>query len=109
MSWPFQKPVDVKDVPNYYKIIKDPMGKKKKILKKFLTFFFFVSKDLTTLKTKVLSNKFKTICDFIRDVNKIFNNCRQFNAIDSTFSQCANVVDNYFRQLLENLMVKEQN
>jgi hypothetical protein len=29
MSWPFQKPVDVKDVPNYYKIIKDPMGKKK--------------------------------------------------------------------------------
>ncbi|CAF0883625.1 unnamed protein product [Adineta steineri] len=90
MSWPFQKPVDVKDVPNYYKIIKDPM-------------------DLTTLKTKVLSNKFKTICDFIRDVNKIFNNCRQFNAIDSTFSQCANVVDNYFRQLLENLMVKEQN
>ncbi len=65
--------------------------------------------DLTTLKSKVLSNKFKTICDFIRDVNKIFNNCRQFNAIDSTFSQCANVVDNCFRQLLENLMVKEQN
>jgi hypothetical protein len=29
MSWPFQKAVDVKDVPNYYKIIKDPMGKKK--------------------------------------------------------------------------------
>ncbi len=42
-------------------------------------------------------------------MNKIFNNCRQFNAINSTFSQCANVVDNYFRQLLENLMVKEQN
>jgi len=88
MSWPFQKPVDVKDVPNYYKIIKDPM-------------------DLTTLKSKVLSHKFKTICDFIRDVNKIFNNCRQFNAIDSTFAQCANVVDNYFRQLLENLMVRD--
>jgi hypothetical protein len=31
MSWPFQKPVDVKDVPNYYKIIKDPMGKEKSI------------------------------------------------------------------------------
>ncbi|CAF0806146.1 unnamed protein product [Rotaria sordida] len=90
MSWPFQKPVDVKDVPNYYKIIKDPM-------------------DLTTLKTKVLNNKFRTICDFIRDVNKIFNNCRQFNPIDSAFSQCANVVDNCFRQLLENLMMKDQN
>lgn len=64
--------------------------------------------DLTTLKNKVLSQKFKTICDFIRDVNKIFNNCRQFNAIDSTFSQCANVVDNFFRQLLENFMMKDQ-
>jgi len=106
MSWPFQKPVDVKDVPNYYKIIRDPMGKRNEFLKNFNSFVF---KDLTTLKTKVLSNKFKTICDFIRDVNKIFNNCRQFNAIDSTFSQCANVVDNCFRQLLENLMVKEQN
>lgn len=64
--------------------------------------------DLTTLKTKVLNNKFRTICDFIRDVNKIFNNCRQFNPIDSAFSQCANVVDNCFRQLLENLMVRDQ-
>ena len=68
----------------------------------------FVYLDLTTLKSKVLNNKFRTICDFIRDVNKIFNNCRQFNAIDSTFSQCANVVDHRFRQLLENLMVKDQ-
>jgi hypothetical protein len=33
MSWPFQKPVDVKDVPNYYKIIKDPMGKRRNELK----------------------------------------------------------------------------
>ena len=108
MSWPFQKPVDVKDVPNYYKIIKDPMGTNKHFANHRAIHLSF-SLDLTTLKTKVLSNKFKTICDFIRDVNKIFNNCRQFNAIDSTFSQCANVVDNFFRQLLENLMVKEQN
>ncbi|CAF3929520.1 unnamed protein product [Adineta steineri] len=87
MAWPFQKPVDIKDAPNYYTIIKDPM-------------------DLTTLKTKVMNSKFKTICDYIRDVNKIFNNCRLFNPINSTFSLCANVVDNYFRQLLENLMIK---
>ncbi len=63
--------------------------------------------DLTTLKTKLLNSKFETICDYIRDVNKIFNNCRQFNPINSTFSQCANVVDTYFRSLLENLMTKD--
>jgi hypothetical protein len=27
MAWPFQKPVDIEDVPNYHKIISDPMGK----------------------------------------------------------------------------------
>jgi hypothetical protein len=54
-----------------------------------------------------MNSKFETICDYIRDVNKIFNNCRQFNPINSTFSQCANVVDNYFRSLLENLMIKD--
>ncbi len=56
-----------------------------------------------------MNSKFKTICDYIRDVNKIFNNCRQFNPINSTFALCANVVDNYFRQLLENLMIKDDN
>lgn len=65
--------------------------------------------DLTTLKSKLLNGKFQTICDYVRDVNKIFNNCRQFNPINSTLSQCANVVDNYFRALLENQMIGEKN
>lgn len=26
-AWPFKEPVDVRDVPDYYDIIKDPMGK----------------------------------------------------------------------------------
>lgn len=25
-SWPFLKPVDVKEVPDYYEVIKEPMG-----------------------------------------------------------------------------------
>lgn len=27
-AWPFKEPVDARDVPDYYEIIKDPMGKK---------------------------------------------------------------------------------
>ncbi len=27
-AWPFKDPVDARDVPDYYDIIKDPMGKK---------------------------------------------------------------------------------
>ena len=26
-SWPFKQPVDPADVPNYYKVVKEPMGK----------------------------------------------------------------------------------
>ncbi|GAU33233.1 hypothetical protein TSUD_333560 [Trifolium subterraneum] len=26
-AWPFKEPVDARDVPDYYEIIKDPMGK----------------------------------------------------------------------------------
>ena len=107
MAWPFQKPVDSQAAPNYYTMIKDPMGKNEKPAGETsvadTSFSLFLS-DLATLKTKVMSSKFKTVCDFIRDVNKIFNNCRQYNPINSTFSLCANVVDTYFRQLLENLM-----
>ena len=27
MAWPFTKPVDPNEVPDYYKVIKEPMGK----------------------------------------------------------------------------------
>ena len=64
--------------------------------------------DLSTLRSKVMNSQFRTLCDFVRDVNKIFNNCRQFNPINSTLSQCANVVDTCFRQLLEQLMIKDE-
>ena len=26
MAWPFTKPVDPNEVPDYYKVIKEPMG-----------------------------------------------------------------------------------
>lgn len=26
-AWPFKEPVDAREVPDYYDIIKDPMGK----------------------------------------------------------------------------------
>jgi len=32
MSWPFREPVDPKEVPDYYAVIKEPMGKSTRIL-----------------------------------------------------------------------------
>lgn len=35
-AWPFKEPVDARDVPDYYDIIKDPMGKI------WINYFYFV-------------------------------------------------------------------
>jgi len=35
-AWPFKEPVDARDVPDYYDIIKDPMGKKDLYIKYFI-------------------------------------------------------------------------
>lgn len=32
-AWPFKDPVDARDVPDYYQIIKDPMGKNRRFPK----------------------------------------------------------------------------
>lgn len=31
-AWPFMEPVDPREAPTYYKVIKEPMGKNKRIL-----------------------------------------------------------------------------
>ena len=36
MAWPFQEPVDPAEVPDYHKVIKEPMGKQK-VFFNFLT------------------------------------------------------------------------
>lgn len=38
-AWPFREPVDARDVPDYYDIIKDPMGKE---LLCYISCVFFV-------------------------------------------------------------------
>lgn len=32
-AWPFKEPVDSRDVPDYYEIIKDPVGKNSQVNK----------------------------------------------------------------------------
>lgn len=39
-AWPFKEPVDARDVPDYYDIIKDPMGKFN-VLHSNNTYYFF--------------------------------------------------------------------
>ncbi|PPD93068.1 hypothetical protein GOBAR_DD09962 [Gossypium barbadense] len=57
-AWPFKEPVDARDVPDYYDIIKDPM-------------------DLKTMSKRVESEQYYVTLEmFVADVKRMFANAR---------------------------------
>lgn len=84
MAWPFLEPVDPNEVPDYYTVIKDPM-------------------DLTTVERRLQNRHYVKLIEFIKDVTKIFDNCRLYNTAETPFYQCAEVLDTFFVQRLKSL------
>ncbi|CAH2259231.1 nucleosome-remodeling factor subunit NURF301 [Pararge aegeria] len=81
-AWPFMEPVDPREAPTYYKVIKEPM-------------------DLQTVERKVNDQTYSTLSDFIGDMTKIFDNCRYFNPKDSEFYRCAEGLEAFFAQKIK--------
>ena len=69
-SWPFQKPVNKKQLKHYYEKIKEPM-------------------DLETMAKKVSNHAYHSRSEFFRDMELIYNNSRDFNGENSEFTQKA--------------------
>ncbi|KAJ3614943.1 hypothetical protein NHX12_018512 [Muraenolepis orangiensis] len=82
MAWPFLEPVEAKDAPDYYRVIKEPM-------------------DLSTMEEKLQRGEYIKLTEFVADMTKIFDNCRYYNPSDSPFYQCAEVLENFFVQKLK--------
>lgn len=59
-SWPFNRPVSQKEVPDYYKIIKTPM-------------------DFAKIKSKLNCGEYKTDDDIMTDIQLVFINCDLYN------------------------------
>ncbi|XP_061383431.1 nucleosome-remodeling factor subunit NURF301 isoform X4 [Danaus plexippus] len=81
-AWPFMEPVDPREAPTYYKVIKEPM-------------------DLQTVERKVNEKTYSTLSEFIGDMTKIFDNCRYFNPKDSEFYRCADGLEAFFAQKIK--------
>ncbi|XP_074598570.1 histone acetyltransferase KAT2B-like [Brevipalpus obovatus] len=78
-AWPFVRPVDVTDAPDYYEYIKHPM-------------------DLKTM-TKRLKNRYYTNKrTFVNDMMRIFDNCRSYNASETEYYKCANTLERFFNK-----------
>ena len=71
-AWPFGAPVDARDVPDYYTVVKDPM-------------------DFATLKERVAAfdAHYAAVDGFVADVRRVFANARLYNAADTVYAKCA--------------------
>ncbi|KAF7120049.1 hypothetical protein RHSIM_Rhsim13G0030500 [Rhododendron simsii] len=70
-AWPFKEPVDARDVPDYYDIIKDPM-------------------DLKTMSKRVESEQYYVTFEmFVADARRMFENARTYNSPETIYYKCA--------------------
>ncbi|XP_013395978.1 bromodomain adjacent to zinc finger domain protein 2B-like [Lingula anatina] len=76
-GWPFLKPVNTRQFPQYRKVIKQPM-------------------DFATMRAKLEDNDYKTRQEFASDVRIIFDNCQTFNEDDSDVGQAGHNMRKYF-------------
>ncbi|XP_035682645.1 transcription initiation factor TFIID subunit 1-like [Branchiostoma floridae] len=89
-SWPFHQPVNKKFVPDYFKVISQPM-------------------DLETLKKNVQSHKYRNRDAFMKDVDLIHRNSVKYNGADSPFTctaeevvrSCKETLDEYDEHLTQ--------
>ncbi|XP_045453626.1 histone acetyltransferase KAT2A [Melitaea cinxia] len=77
-AWPFLKPVDKTEVPDYYDHIKYPM-------------------DLRTIGERLKARYYSSRRLFIADMARIFSNCRLYNSPDTDYYRCANTLEKYFQ------------
>lgn len=56
--------------------------------------------DLTTLEENVKADAYPTMEDFIKDTQKIFDNCKTYNAEDTDYSKCAVKLERFFNEKL---------
>ncbi|TMW43172.1 hypothetical protein DOY81_011743 [Sarcophaga bullata] len=80
-SWPFLKPVNKKQVKDYYTIIKRPM-------------------DLAIGKN-VEAHRYHSRAEFLSDIELIATNCEQYNGSESRFTKNAKHILEYSRSILE--------
>ncbi|XP_041363170.1 histone acetyltransferase KAT2A-like [Gigantopelta aegis] len=83
-AWPFQRPVDKSEAPDYYDHIKFPM-------------------DLKTMGERLKNRYYCHKRLFIADMNRIFTNCRSYNDPDTEYYKCANSFEKVFNTKLKEM------
>lgn len=83
-AWPFLKPVDKDEVPDYYNVITSPM-------------------DLTAMEERLEQGFYGTPKDLVGDLKLIFSNCRQYNNPTTVYAKCAIRLEKYMWSLIREI------
>ena len=115
-AWPFQQPVNEKEVPDYYDVITSPMGASFS-----LTPLFSPSPavpagatraraaplssvtDFSTMEHKLDTNQYTDTDVFLDDAQLVFDNCRAYNPEDTVYHKCATRLEKYMRDQMKAL------
>ncbi|XP_022830703.1 transcription initiation factor TFIID subunit 1 isoform X5 [Spodoptera litura] len=81
-AWPFLKPVNKKQVKDYYNVIRKPI-------------------DLETMGKKIQAHKYHSRNDFLRDIQLLVDNCRAYNGPNSQFTRQAEIILKVTQEALE--------
>lgn len=83
-AWPFQKPVNAEEVPDYYNVITEPM-------------------DLETMEKRLEEDAYSSPEDFVKDAKLVFNNCRRYNNDTTSYWKNANKLEKFMNSKLREI------
>lgn len=82
-AWPFLRPVNADEVPDYYSVITEPM-------------------DLATMEGKLEANQYAQdgLDGLVKDAQRVFDNCRAYNPKNSPYAKCADKLERFLKENL---------
>lgn len=64
--------------------------------------------DLKTMSDKLKNRMYTNKKSFIIDMNRIFENCRSYNAIETEYYKCANALERFFNNKLKEAGLRDK-
>ncbi|CAI7651079.1 unnamed protein product [Penicillium glandicola] len=83
-AWPFLKPVNKDEVPDYYNVITSPM-------------------DLSTIEERLEHDFYTAPKDLVKDLKLVFSNCRQYNDTSTVYNKCAVKLEKHMWKLIKEI------
>ena len=109
LSWAFLQPVNAEEVPDYYEVIKDPMGAHLPYPHMIVRDFAHVpSLDFSTMEHKLETNQYSNLDAFVDDVQLVFDNCRIYNPEGSIYARNATKMERFVKEQLTSYRVKKE-